>query len=121
MISQAIQKAIQAVIPNTYFAMGDEEILTPYCVHKEAGTPQLCKEGLLGYSFSCEVVIIDDLPEKVETLARSVISALAALQGTTSKGTKIEAVTFDGDDPDYDAESKLYVTLLRFTIETNNR
>jgi len=121
MISQAVQKAIQAVIPNTYFAMGDEEIITPYCVHKESGTPEYMKEGLLGYSYATEVIIIDDLPEKVEALGRSVITALAALQGTTSMGTKIEAVTFDGDDPDYDSESRLYVTLLRFTIATNNR
>lgn len=121
MISAAIQSTLIAIIPNTFMAMGDEEIVTPYCVHKESSVSEYLKEGLSGYSYTCEVLIIDEFPEAVETLAMSVIPALEAQAGTTVNDTSIDAVTFDGDDPDFDIESKLYINVLKFTIETSNR
>lgn len=121
MISTAIQSVLVGIIPNTYLAMGDENIVVPYCVHKERGTPQYLKAGISGYSYECEIVIIDDLPEAIETLSVSIKTALEALVGTTSSNTKIESVVFEGDEPDYDTESKLYLTVMRFTIETSNR
>jgi len=121
MISTALQATLVALIPNTFLAMGDEEILTPYCVHKETGTPEYLKSGIAGYSYSCEVLIIDDLPEKVETLVQSVQAAILALEGTTVNDTTFESVILEGDDPDFDIESKMYINILTFTIETSNR
>ena len=121
MISAAIQSTLLGIIPNTFFAIGDEKIITPFCVHKESGTPINLKSGLVGYTYQCEVVIIDDLPEKVETLVMSVKAALEALAGTTVSTTIIDAVTFEGDDPDFDTEDKMYINILRFTFETSNR
>ena len=121
MISTALQNTIVAIIPNTFLSMGDEGIITPYCVHREVGAADYLKEGIVGYSYACEVVIIDDLPEAVEVLVQSVKNAIIALSGTTVSGTNIESVIWDGDEPDFDTENKMYLNILRFTIETNNR
>jgi hypothetical protein len=121
MISTAIQSTLAAIIPNTYFALGDEEIVTPYCVHKESGIPEYLKIGIVGYSYSCEIAIIDDTPEKVETLVQSVKNAILALDGTTVSSTSFKGITWEGDEPDYDSESKMYVNILSFTILTLNR
>lgn len=121
MISTALQSTIAAIIPNTYFAMGDEAIITPYCVHKESGVPEYLKVGIVGYNYNGEIVIIDDTPEKVETLVQSVKNAILALDGTTVSSTSFKGITWEGDDPDYDPESKMYINILRFTILTLNR
>jgi hypothetical protein len=121
MISTALQTTLAAIIPNTFLAMGDEAIITPYCVHKEVASPEYLKAGISGYSYACEILIIDDLPETVETLVQSVKSAVIALAGTTASSTTIASVIWEGDEPDYDIESKMYINILRFTIETSNR
>jgi hypothetical protein len=116
MISAAIQTIISAIIPNTFMAMGDEEILTPYCVHKETGTPEYVKAGISGYSYMCEVAIIDDTPDKVEALVQSVKDAIIA-----QASVAFDSVVWEGDEPDFDMESKMYINVLKFTIETSNR
>jgi len=121
MISAAIQTAIAAIIPNTYTAMGDEEIITPYCVHKESGEPQYLKAGIVGYEYQCEVAIIDDTPDAVELLVQSVKNAILALAGTTSSSTAISSVTWLADDPDFDPDARMYISLLKFLIHTTNR
>jgi hypothetical protein len=121
MISTALQSTIEAIIPNTYLAMGDEGITVPYCVHKEAATPEYLKSGIVGYSYVCEVAIIDTLPEALETLVQSVKNAIIALEGTTVSSTKFDSVIWDGDEPDFDIDSKMYINILKFTIETSNR
>jgi hypothetical protein len=121
MISAAIQSTISAIIPNTFMAMGDEEILTPYCVHKETGTPEYVKAGISGYSYICEVAIIDDTPDKVEALVQSVKDAIIALAGSSKESTKFDSVIWDNDEPDFDIQDKMYTNIIRFTIETSNR
>lgn len=121
MVSAAIQSTLVAIIPNTYLAMGDENIITPYCTHKEVATPDYVKEGICGYSYDCEILIIDDTPEKVETLVQSVKDAMLALTGTTVSGTIIELVVWDGEEPDFDIESKMYINILKFSVQTLNR
>jgi hypothetical protein len=121
MISAALQTTLAAIIPNTFIAIGDEEIQTPFCVHKERENPQSLKEGISGYEYACEIAIIDDTPDAVETYKQSIISALNALAGTTVSSTQIDMVDYQGDDPDFDIESKLYTTILSFLIETRNR
>lgn len=121
MITAAVQSTLEAIIPNTFDAMGDEQISTPFCVHKEAGTPEYVKEGICGYSYDCEVMIVDDTADKVETLVQSAKNALLALTGTTTSGTVIELVVWDSDDPDFDVDNKMYYNILKFTIQTLNR
>ena len=121
MISTGIQTTIKNIIPNTYFVMGDEEIRVPYCVHKEMETEQRGKAGVLGYQYDCEVLIIDDSPDDIETNKESIISALEALGGTTVSSTSVMSVQYEGDEPGFDVESRLYTNFLRFTIITNNR
>lgn len=121
MISEAIQQTLAAVIPNTFMSMGDEEILTPYCVHKESGVPNYVKTGIAGYTYQVEVAIIDDTPDKVETLLQNAKDAILALEGTTVAGTGIEMVIWESDEPDFDIESKMYITTIVFTIDTSNR
>jgi hypothetical protein len=121
MISTAVQSTLETIIANTCMVMGDEEIQCPYCVHKEEIAPVYLKEGVVGYSVNCEVVIIETTPEEVEILAVAVLSAMLALSGTTVESTTIDSVTHEGDSPDFDTDSKLYLNILRFTIETSNR
>jgi hypothetical protein len=121
MISTAIQTTVAAIIPNTYMAMGDEKIITPYSVHKEVGTPIYLKSGIAGYSYDVEIAIIDDLPEAVETLVQSVKNAILALAGTTVSSTYFESVIWENDEPDFDMEAKMYISIIKFTIETSNR
>ena len=121
MISAAIQSTLTGIITNTYIAIGDEEILTPYCVHQERETPLKLKEGLIGYEYECEIAVIDDSPDSVETYKQSIITALEALAGTTVSGTNILMVDYLGDDPGFDQEDKMYTTIMRFLIETSNR
>ena len=101
--------------------MGDEEIVAPYCTHKETGDAQYLKSGLIGFIYRCEILVIDRTPESVESLGQQIMIAIEALGGTTTSGTKIDMVEFQGDEPDFDIESKLYLTILTFLIETSNR
>jgi hypothetical protein len=121
MISTALQNTIVAIIPNTYLAMGDEGIVTPYCVHKETASPEYLKSGIAGYNYVCEIAIIDLLPEALETLVQSVKTAITALAGTTINGTSFESVIWETEAPDFDTQSKLYINILTFTILTSNR
>ncbi len=121
MISAAIQAKLAAIIPRTYLAIGDEDIEAPFCTHTETERELLLKEGNDGYEYDCAIAIIDDSPDDVETLKQSVITAIEALAGTTTNSTKIDSVAYQGDDPGFDEESKLYITILSFLIETSNR
>jgi hypothetical protein len=121
MISTAIQTTVANIITNTYMSMGDEGIITPYCVHKEVGTPEYLKAGITGYSYNCEIAIIDDTPDKVETLVQSVKNAIVALKGTTVSSTTFDSVIWESDEPDFDIDSNMYVNIITFTILTANR
>jgi len=121
MISEALQTTLAGIIPNTFYVMGDEKIPAPYCVHREVSTPFRQKAGLSHYEWTVEIVIIDDSPDTLETYVNSIITAVEALAGTTVSGTIITSVYFEGNEPDFDTEDKLYTNILRFTIETSNR
>ncbi len=121
MISDAIQDAVEAVIPNTYQSIGDEEITLPYCIHEETDTPEYLKEGLSGYAWNVEIGIVHSTPDAAEALAVSVIAAVEALAGTTSHTTVIETVEYQGSEPGFDQETREYLKLLRFNINTKNR
>ena len=122
MIGEAIQATVVAIIPNTYAIVGDEEIEVPYCVHIETELePTRVKEGILNYNYSVEVLIIDSLPDSVISSAALVRAAIEALAGTTVNSTTFEQVIYEGDDPGFDQESRLYASNIRFTIETKTR
>lgn len=120
MIGEKIQTALEAVIPNTYVAIADEGVETPFCIHSERQVPIRLKEGVIGYTYECEVMIIDDSPDNVETLKKSVISALEALEGSSDDDYKITSVDYTGDEPGFDKESKLFSTILLFNIDVFN-
>jgi len=122
MISQAIQTKLVALIPRSYFSIGDEDIQAPYCVHREncVGYSEH-KAGSKEYTYEVEIAIIEDKPGELETLANSVRAAITALEGQTTNSTYIQDVTYMGDSPEYDDEEKLYVTVLRYSITTTNR
>jgi len=120
MISAAIQTTLEGIITDTFIAIGDEDIQVPFCVHQERETPIRLKEGIAGYAYDCDVAIVDDSPDDVNTYKGSIISALEALAGTTVESTVINTVSYEGDDPDFDQESRLYTNILRFYIETAN-
>lgn len=120
MISEAIQTKCVTVIANSFSEIADEEN-TPFCIHSESETPLLLKEGLDGYSYEVEIFIVDTSPDSVKTKSVSMITAIEALKGTTTNGTKIDMVNYEDDKPGFDVESRLYGNLLRFTIETSNR
>jgi len=120
MLSAAVQSTLVNIITNTFFAIGDEEIQTPWCVHSEIQTPERLKKGVVGYSYDVEIAIVDNSPDDIETLKNQVRTAIEALEGTTTQGTGIEIVEYLNDAPDFDQESKLYVNILRFVIQTSN-
>jgi hypothetical protein len=122
MIGEAIQVTVEAIISNTFAIVGDEEIITPYCVHTETEIePTYLKEGILNYNYSAEVLIIDVTPDSVNTKVALVRAAIEALAGTTVNSTAIEQVIYEGDDPGFDQESRLYANNIRFSIETKTR
>lgn len=121
MISAAIQTAVQAVIPNTYQSIGDEEITVPYCIHEENDTPEYVKEGISLYAWLVEIGIVHSTPDAAEALAVSVIAAVEALAGTTSSSTIIDTVEYQGSEPGFDQATREYLKLLRFIINTKNR
>lgn len=120
MISEAIQATVVAIIANTNVNIGDEKIVTPFCVHNETELPpSLLKEGVDGYNFNVEIMIIDTLPDLVNANVVLVRAAIEALAGTTVNSTAFEQVNYEGDDPGFDTESRLYANIIRFTIEVN--
>jgi len=121
MISEAIQDAVEAVIPNTYQSIGDEEISLPYCIHEESDTPERVKEGVALYAWLVEIGIVHSTPDAAETLAVSVIAAVEALAGTTSNSTIIDTVEYQGSEPGFDQGTREYLKLLRFIVNTKNR
>lgn len=120
MLSTAIQTALAKIMTNTFFAIGDEEVQAPFCVHSERQRPQRLKSGVTGYEYDVEIAIIDTSPDNVEAKKTSVRTALEALEGTTSESTSIELVEYIDDDPGFDQESKLYMTVITFIISTSN-
>lgn len=122
MITEAIQATVAAIITNTYFTVLDENISPPYCFHSEQELPpNLLKEGVHSYNYAVEIMIVDTLPDNVKTKVNSVRAAIEALAGTTVNSTEFLAVNYEGDDPGFDQESKLYGNNIRFTIETKTR
>ena len=122
MISAAIQTTLEVILPDTFFAIGDEGIEAPFCVHNEQELPPLLlKEGVAGYNFMVEIMIIDTLPDTVAAKVALVRAAIEALAGTTVDSTKFETVNYEGDDPGFDQESRLYGNNMRFEIGTENR
>lgn len=121
MISDAIQAAVQAVIPNTYQTIGDEDISLPYCIHEEADAPEYLKEGLIGYSWLIEIAIVHSTSDAAEALAVQVIAAVNALAGTTNDTTVIDTVEYQGGEPGFDPATREYLKMLRFNINTKNR
>lgn len=121
MITDAIQSALQAIIPNTYTTIGDEEIETPFCIHEERDEPLYLKEGIKAYTWGVEVAIIDDSPDSAEELAASGVTAVLALAHTTSHETEIGAITYQGTQPGFDQQTKEYIRILNFQIITSNR
>ena len=121
MIGEAIQATVSAIITNTFAIVGDEEIVTPYCVHTETELePALVKEGVLNYNYSVEVLVIDTLPDNVLSKVALIRAAIEALQGTIVNSTIFEQVKFEGDNPGFDQESRLYANNIVFSIETKN-
>jgi hypothetical protein len=122
MIGEAIQATVEAIITNTFSMVGDEKILTPYCVHTETELPpSLLKEGISNYNYLVEILIIDVLPDNVNAFAALVRPAIEALAGTTKDSTTFEQVNYEGDDPGFDQEQRLYANNIRFTVETLTR
>lgn len=121
MIGEAIQVAIEAIIPNTYALIGDENITVPFCLHEEKDETVYLKEGIAGYTWTCEIAIVHSTPDAAEILAMQVKAAIEALAGTTDHATIIEAVSYEGSDPGFDQGTREYLKILRFTIETSNR
>jgi hypothetical protein len=121
MISNAIQAKCESIIPNTFVTIGDEKITVPFCTHNEVETPVYLKAGLSGYEYEVEIFIADVLPDNVGTLGNQIITAIGTLEGTTADGTKIDMVEYQGDNPGFDTESRLYGNILKFLIETSNR
>ena len=120
MLSTALQSTLAGIITNTFFAIGDEKIAVPFCVHSERQNPVRLKSGVVGYEYEVEIAVIDDSPDDVESLKQQIITAIEALSGTTASSTTIEAAEYLGDDPGFDQESKLYISILRFIIQTSN-
>lgn len=120
MLSAAIQSTVAGVVTNTSFAIEDEEITVPFCVHRELQRPEREKKGITGYVYDVEIGIIDNTPEDVETKKGQIRAAIEALEDTTTEGTGIEIVEYIGDNPAFDEESRLYTTIMSFVITTNN-
>lgn len=120
MLSVALQTTLGNIITNTFMVIGDEDIDAPFCFHEEQQRPVFLKKGVAGYEYDCEVAIIADLPDSVEALKQQVITAIESLKATTVEGTGIEEIEYLGDAPGYDAESKLYISIIRFLIQTSN-
>jgi hypothetical protein len=131
MIGDTIQAALQKIIPNSFAEVMEEEEIVPYCLHTEKETPDYLKEGIEGYTYTSEVFIVDRLPDNVKNLSISVITALVALSNTTFPETEdideneiatvIDNVSYDGDEPGFDPETRLFGNMLTFTIETKTR
>lgn len=121
MISEALQSVIVAIIPNTYPSIGDEGIAVPFCVHEENDEPIYLKEGIAGYSWTCEIAIVHSTPDAAEALAVSVKAAAEALAGTTNHTTIIESVSYEGSAQGFDQASREYLRILQFIIQTKNR
>lgn len=121
MISEAIQEALQVIVPNTFQTIGDENITVPFCIHEETDTPEYLKEGLSGYSWQVEIGIVHNSPDAAEALAVQIIAAIELLARTVSHNTIIEEVEFTGTAPGYDEQTREYLKMVRFTISTKNR
>lgn len=120
MLSAALQSKLIAIVPNTFMLMGDEDVATPYCVHEERQRPVWLKKGVAGYEYDCEIALVADLPDVVETYKGQIRTALEAMEGTTVEGTAVELVEYLGDDPGFDVESKEYINISRYLIQTSN-
>jgi hypothetical protein len=121
MIGEAIQAALAVIIPNTFSSVADENTEAPFCVHTEKDTPEYLKEGISGYTWNCEIALINKTPDLVETNTMAIKTALESLQGTTSHGTVIETVSYEGSDQGFDESSRLYMKIIQFIINTKNR
>lgn len=150
MIGAAIQSALEAVITNTYSEIAEQDMKIPFCVHSERESPVRYKDGTVDFQYEVEVFIVDETSDSVKALSNAAVTALEALTGTTytttteapttteetttgsatttaatttaapAGGITIDQVSYEGDEPGYDQQSKLYGNSLRFIIEVSN-
>ena len=118
MISEAIQHIVEQIVPNTYFKVADEGITVPYAIHDEQETPIRNKEGLAGYSYSCQIAVVDNLPDKIKQYKSQIIEAMEGMTGQTICDTNISQVAYINDEIGFDPSDRQYLTILNFNIIT---
>ena len=121
MISEAIQTKVAGVVTNTFIHIAPETAVAPFAVHSEAGVPLRTKEGIEGYEYDVNVIIVTASASQRETYAAQVIAAIEALSGTTTNSTAVDEARYISDNPAFDEELELYGTNMFFKVITSNR
>jgi hypothetical protein len=90
-------------------------------VHIEKGEPIRSKNGLEGYSWDVEVILITLNPATRATYTASIITAIEAMSATTVKSTKVDEAFYVSETPLFDEETGLYGTNILFNVISSNR
>jgi hypothetical protein len=121
MITEAVQEKLAVVLAKCYADVAPESATAPFIVHIEKGEPIRSKNGLEGYTWDVEVVLITLTPATRETYTASIISAIEGMTGTTVKSTNVDEAFYVSDTPMFDEETGLYGTNILFNVITKNR
>jgi hypothetical protein len=120
MILQALHTTLNPIVP-AYPLIGDIEATTPFCMYKADAAPIRDKSGIVGYTYTVSIGIVDVTIESVNTLTESITAAIAAMSGTINN-TEIKSVLQTDESGIYYADTdKVYINDLEFKFYTNNR
>lgn len=121
MITEAVQSKLAAILLESYSHVAPEDASAPFVVHMESAEPIRTKEGVVGYIWDVNVILVALDPATREAYTMQIVSSIEAMCGTTVLGTNITEANYVSDTPMFDEETGLYGINILFSVISSNR
>lgn len=117
LISDIVQKTLKQVVGNVYNSFADEGVNPLYAIHIEEEFPTYGKAGLMYFTATSTVVVVDTLPETVQNVMEDI---RAAMEGMESDGdVKVYGCRMadSSRQTEYSEEDKLWYCSAEYEID----
>ena len=117
LISDIVQKTLSKVARNVYNSFADEGIEPLYVIHIEEEFPTYGKAGLMYFTATSTVIVVDTLPENVQNVMEDI---RVAMEGMESEGdVKVYGCRMadSSRQTNYSEEDRLWYCSAEYEIE----